>query len=299
MAVIALLAAGAAFALTGPFRDNGGHGNLHRTTATSTGAPVTGVAAPTCRTPLTPGDPLRLWIGGDSLAGSLGPSLGDLAGKTGVVQPVFDARVSSGLLSPGFLNWPKQGGEDMLLYKPEVTVFIIGANDAKNIAKGSDRDPRWRAQYAALVEEMLTVLRGNGRTVYWVGAPVMADADYSQRVQGVNDVFREVAARHPDVTYVDAYSLFSGPDGSFASTLPVPDSGLVRVRGADGIHFTPEGGDLLARRVFEQLDPACNVTEQAVAGVTKPTIEAKGSTSVPGTRRGPSLATNPPTTRKR
>ena len=240
---------------------------------------------------------MRLWIGGDSLAGSLGPSLGDLAGRTGVVQPVFDARVSSGLLSRGFLDWPKRGREDMLLYNPEVSVFIIGANDAKNIAKGTASDARWRAQYAALVEEMLTVLRGNGRTVYWVGAPVMADTDYSQRVQGVNDVFREVAARHPDVTYVDAYSLFSGPDGSFASTLPVPGSGVARVRGADGIHFTPEGGDLLAQRVFEQLDPACKVTQQAVAGVTKPTIEAKGSTSVPGTRRGPSTTTSRPTTR--
>jgi len=56
VAVIALLAAGAAFALTGPFRDEGDHGSLHRTTATSTaapatGAPVTGVAAQTCRTP--------------------------------------------------------------------------------------------------------------------------------------------------------------------------------------------------------------------------------------------------------
>lgn len=302
--MIALLAAGAAFALTGPLRDNGDDGDEHRTAATSTstaapatGAPVTGAAAPTCRTPLTPTDPLRLWIGGDSLAGSLGPSLGDLTGKTGVVQPVFDARTSSGLLSRGFLDWPRQAGEDMALYDPEVTVFIIGANDAESIAESTEHDPQWRAQYAALVEEMLTVLRGNGRTVYWVGAPVMADSGFSQRVQGVNDVFREVAAMHPDVTYVDAYSLFSGPGGSFASNLPVPGAGVVRVRAADGIHFTPEGGDLLAQGVYDELDPACQVARQAVPGVTKPTIEAKGSTSVPGTRRGPTTGTSRPTTR--
>lgn len=255
---------------------------------------MTGAAAQPCRSPLNPADPLRLWIGGDSLAGSLGPSLGDLTGKSGVVQPVFDARVSSGLLSRNFLDWPEHGREDMALYEPEVTVFIIGANDAKNIARGSERDPRWRAEYAALVEEMLTVLRGDGRSVYWVGAPVMADAQYSERVQGVNDVFREVAAKHPDVTYVDAYSLFSGPNGSFASMLPLPGGGTVRVRGADGIHFTPEGGDLLAHRVFDQLDPACKITQQAVEGVAKPTLEAKGSTSVPGTRRGPSPTTSRP-----
>jgi hypothetical protein len=292
-----LLVAGTAFALADPLRDDlgdDGVGGERRATATSTGVPIAGAANRSCRAPLDPADPLRLWIGGDSLAGSLGPSLGDLAGKTGVVQPVFDARVSSGLLSPGFLDWRKQGREDLLRYDPEVAVFIIGANDAKNIARGADRDPKWRAQYTALVEEMLNALRGNGRAVYWVGAPVMADAAYSQRVQGVNDVFREVAAGHPDVTYVDAYSLFSGPNGSFASTLPVPGGGTVRVRGADGIHFTPEGGDLLAHTVFDQLDQACRVTQQAVRGVTKPTIEAKGSSSVPGTRRGPSSATTRP-----
>lgn len=291
--MVALLAAGTAFALAGPLRDRGGagHGSEHRTAATPAPAPGTRSAAPACRAPLSPADPLRLWIGGDSLAGSLGPSLGDLAGRTGVVQPIFDARVSSGLLSRGFLDWPKQAGEDISRYDPEVVVFVVGANDAKNIATGAERDPNWRAQYAALVEQMLTALRGSNRTVYWVGAPVMADADYSERVRGVNDVFRKVASKHPDVMFVDAYSLFSGPGGSYAPNLPVPGAGVARVRAADGIHFTPEGGDLLAQGVYDELDPVCQVARQAVPGITKPTIEAEGSTSVPGTRRGPSTAT--------
>jgi hypothetical protein len=99
---------------------------------------------------------------------------------------------------------------------------------------------------------------------------------------GVNDVFREAAARHPDVTYVDAYTLFSAPDGTFASMLPVPGGKVARVRGADGIHLTPEGGDLLAETVFERLDPACRITEQAVPGAAKATIEARGARPCPG-----------------
>src|SRR5262245_23759227 len=45
--------------------------------------------AAVCRSPLTSDDPLRLWIGGDSLAGSLGPALGEAAADTGVVEPTF------------------------------------------------------------------------------------------------------------------------------------------------------------------------------------------------------------------
>jgi uncharacterized protein len=283
--VVALLAAGTAFAVTGPLRD-GVDGT--ESPAVTTGAPAAASESDPehpCRSPLSPADPLRLWIGGDSLAGSLGPSLGELTGKSGVVQPVFDARESSGLLSPEFVNWPKRGGEDMFIYNPEVAVFIVGANDAKTLQDGGERGADWRTRYSALVEEMLVVLAGNGRAVYWVGAPVMADPAYSERVKAVNEVFRDVAARHPGVVYVDAYEAFSTADGDYAPALSMAGGKISRVRGADGIHFTPEGGDLLAETVFERLDPACEITKQAVPGVVKQTIEAKGSSSVPGTRR--------------
>jgi uncharacterized protein len=287
---VALLAGGTAFALIDPLRSDDGDSASRSISGTS--VPTSGaVAVHTCRAPLNPTDPLRLWIGGDSLAGSLGPSLGELTGKSGVVQPVLDSRAASGLLSRDFVNWPERGGEDMSTYDPEVVVFIVGANDAKNLPEGATSDPTWREQYSALVEEMLTVLGGNGRAVYWIGAPVMADTAYSERVKRVNEVFREVAAKHPDVTYVDAYSVFSAPDGSFASMLPVPGGRTARVRGGDGIHITPEGGDLLAATVFERLDPVCKVTQQAVPGAVKQTIEAKGSSSGPGSRRDSSTPT--------
>src|SRR5438270_2787964 len=91
-------------------------------------ATTTTVATKQCRA-LSTTDPLRLWVGGDSLAGSLGPSLGAIAGATGVVQPYFDSRVSSGLASPGFFDWPDHATTEMARLNPEIVVFIIGAND--------------------------------------------------------------------------------------------------------------------------------------------------------------------------
>jgi hypothetical protein len=268
--------------------DLDGDGAASRTTTTTESGSVVPATGDACRAPLNPRAPLRLWIGGDSLAASLGPSLGDLTGRSGVVQPVVDSRVSSGLLSPDFFDWPKRGAEDMLTYNPEVVVFIIGANDAKNLPKGATRDPEWRQRYAAVVERMVNVLAGNARSVYWIGAPIMSDTAFSERVRGVNSVYQEVAARHPEVTYVDAFTVFSGPDGKYAPSLRTRDGKVVRVRAQDGIHFTPVGGDLLAGAVFEQLEPRCRIMEQAVEGVSKPIIEVKGSDSVPGTRRSAS-----------
>ena len=99
-----------------------------------------------CRT-LSTTDPLRLWVGGDSLAGSLGPALGTITGATGVVQPYFDSRVSSGLADPGFFDWPDHATTEMARLDPEVVVFIIGTNDWTAVSGDA-----WKAEYTDKVD---------------------------------------------------------------------------------------------------------------------------------------------------
>jgi len=290
---------------------------------TTTSDPVV-VTRPKCRSPLTTTAPLKLWIGGDSLAGSLGPSLGNMAAATGVVAPVYDSRVSSGLSNPRFFDWPKHAAAEMARLQPEVVAFIIGTNDymlpnptssssssssssgtglgtttTTPPALGSPGQPAWRAAYAAAVEQMLEILIGPGpvgRTVYWIGAPILKDTRMDAGASQVSEVAREVAARHPEVTYVDAHALFADPTGKFAATLPGLDGKPVRIRAGDGVHLTPEGGDRLADAVMDLLDAHCHVRAQAVAGVTQPVIQTKGSTSIPGTGRAPSSGSRTGTT---
>lgn len=238
--------------------------------------------------PLTPDQPLRLWIAGDSLAGSLGPSLGDMTAATGVVQPVFDSRVSSGLTNPSFFDWPQHAQQEVARLNPEAIVFIIGANDA-NVEPDTPtgQTPSWAAQYRTLVEQMLAIFSAGSspRTIYWVGAPTMRDPAFSQRVKELDDVVRGVVAQHPGAVYVDSYSLFAGPDGKYAPKLPDANGNPVLVRAGDGIHFTPDGGDRLASAVFKLLDAKWRITAQAVPSQAKSVIETKGSTQVPGTSR--------------
>jgi len=250
------------------------------------GPPGAGAPAANAR-PLSVDDPLRLWIGGDSLAGSLGPSLGEMTATTGVVKPVYNSRVSSGLNSPGFYDWPRHAAEQMVRYDPEAVVFIIGANDFPVVADrplGSDGRPAWEAAYSTKVEQMLEVLTGSGRDVYWVGAPVMRSDSLSSDVREINDVARSVIARHPEVTYVDSYDLFSD-DGRYAVSLPNSVGVTERVRAGDGIHLTPAGGDRLAEAVYRLLDARWDIHAQTVAGHRQRVTEVEGSTRIPGTGR--------------
>lgn len=282
----ALTVTGSALALTGVVElgqksPSAGAGSPDSDEPTTTAAFPAAGADDSCRSSLNSLEPLDVWIGGDSLAGSLGPSLGRMTADTGVVQPVFLSKVSSGLSTPEFWDWPEQGAKQMFEVNPEVVVFIIGANDTQ-IVTSDDAD--WRPAYEQAVEETMTLFIGDGRTVYWIGSPILADDD-AEAVPRLNQVFQDVAARHPEVVYVDAYGLFSTTDGRYTPFVDAADGETILVRADDGVHFTPEGGDHLAEAVFAQLDSQCSLLAQAVPDAAKDVIEAEGSSRIPGTSR--------------
>jgi hypothetical protein len=255
---------------------------------------------PLCRSPLSPHRPLELWIGGDSLAGSLGPALGKEAANTGVVAPTFDSRPSSGLASPSFFNWPAHATTEMARLQPEVVVFIMGTNDfsfTENTRVDAHGVPLWRAAYARLVDQMLAILGRDGRPVIWIGAPTLSSNELDAGVRKVNEVAREVVNRRADAVYVDAYKLFSRLDGGFADRLPGVDGVPTRVRTPDGIHFTPMGAELLAAHVFALLDARCRIRDQEVLDHPQPVREAPGSSQLPVPKIEPrSTPTSVPTT---
>jgi lysophospholipase L1-like esterase len=297
VAVCALLAGGTAFALT-----SGDEGD-RPVESTDVGTKQASGPVDDCP-PLTPDAPLNLWIGGDSLAGSLGPSLGEVTAATGIVQPQFDSRVSSGLTSPEFFDWPEHAAEQLPLLTPDAVAFVIGTNDAKKAPTEGEAAEQWRAEYELLTDEMMTILIGPGRDVYWVGAPIMESENFSEQIRMANEVAQRVAERHPEVTYIDAYTRFSSPEGGYLTAVESMNGEEVTVRADDGVHFTPEGGDYLADPVFALLDAEYCVGSQAVTGAAKDILETEGSTRVPGTSRDVSTpattattaATAPPTT---
>ena len=235
-----------------------------------------------CRT-LSTDDPLRLWIAGDSLAGSLGPSLGELTANTGVVQPQYDSRVSSGLMNTSFFNWPKHATQEIATLDPEAIVYVIGTNDANVYASTQ------AAKYQQLTEDMMRLLVGTNRHVYWVNPPVMKDENLEHDVQQVAAIQLAASRKFKNVTYVDAHTLFADPDGNYATSLTDPATKKrVTMRAGDGIHFSPDGGDYLAAAVFPLLDHDWCITRQADPTQPKRVIETRGSTQVAGTSRSSS-----------
>lgn len=241
------------------------------TTVDAAATPITAAQEPPRRA-LTAADPMRLWIAGDSLAGALGPSLGDITGDTGVVQPQFDSRVSSGLASNGVINWPKHAAQEIARLDPEVIVFFIGTNDYP-IGNSTPMQAAYRDQVA----NMMSILTEGDRPVYWIGAPVMRPANIEKGVLTVNEITQTIAPQFPSLTYVDAHAVFDNDNGSYTTNVPDITGKSVRVRADDGIHLTNAGGDHLAGIVYSLIDAQWKLTEQAIPGAAKKVYETQGS----------------------
>jgi hypothetical protein len=200
---------------------------------------------------------------------------------------VYDSRVSSGLANPGFYDWPKHASTELARLDPEAVAFIIGTNDYVIVNGTSTQGAAWVADYTARTEAMMKLLVGpEDRTVYWISPPIMRSPKMSNAVRQIGDLQRSIARQFPTVTFIDGYSLFDDENGEYTQTTEDPTTGrTISLRAGDGVHFSPDGADLLASAVYQQIDTDWCITRQSVAGTRQPVIETKGSTYVPGTRR--------------
>jgi hypothetical protein len=233
--------------------------------------------------------PLKLWIGGDSLAGSFGPALGQTAGATGVVDATIDYKVSSGLADQGIRDWPEHAAESMASDDPDAVVFIIGTNDA-SIASTYDGDddgkPDWEKDYRERIDTMMRTLVGGNRhrTVFWLGPPTLGDGNLDRGAELLGPVMAEEARKFaPDVIYVDTYKLFEGTDGGYSGSIPDATGEVVQVRISDGVHFSVDGAEYLGNIVWRLLDKRWEISEQAVPSQPIEYTIAEGSNDyVPG-----------------
>ncbi|MCC7364901.1 MAG: DUF459 domain-containing protein [Dehalococcoidia bacterium] len=210
------------------------------------------------RTP-TAEQPLALWVGGDSMAQVLGESVVRMADESGLFSSRLDYRISTGLTRPDYFDWPGHlAGIVQADPKPEVMVVVFGGNDSQGIKTPEGKiyqpgDEGWAQEYARRVAGTMDVLRAEGRLVVWVGQPVMRSAEFTDRMAELNAIYQEAAASRPWIRYVDLFSLFATPSGTYDAYLADDDGDVVLMRQADGIHLSRDGGDRAAKAIMDAI----------------------------------------------
>jgi hypothetical protein len=222
---------------------------------TTTTTPAT--AAPTTVPPSTPPPPREVLLVGDSIMKSTGPALEQQLGSG---YRVHNEGVNgSGLLTPDVFDWPAQLPASLNQFSPDVVVMLFIGNYTSDPAQmwvGDDGRavpdvyaPAFAREWGQQAERYVTRMISTGAEVVLVLPPPMITA----RVQRVTDRLRAeyqaVAARHPDVTLVDAATAVGGPDGEWIATRLTAAGIPAPVRVADTVHLADHGPALVAHEI--------------------------------------------------
>jgi hypothetical protein len=193
-------------------------------------------------------DPVRVWVGGDSLGGELGWALEPVLKDSKVFEPTTFYKESTGICRYDFFDWGKEIETMMKTVKPQAAVIMIGTNDTQSVWKAGEWIPygkmAWKQAYERRVGDIIdTMLKGGAKRVYWVGMPIMGENWRNSRMRLIDRIFQKQAEKRPGAEYVDIWDLYATPDGSFDPSL----------RLADGVPVTAEGQALLAETVYKAI----------------------------------------------
>ncbi len=208
--------------------------------------------------PPTSANPAKVYIVGDSDAGTFGPYLQTLLDGTLVATTELNYKVSSGLARPDFFNWPNELEQKLPEVDPDIVVVTFGGNDSQGLSLPQDElefiigDPlqneeEWSEEYQRRAGEVMDLLLENDRHVIWVGIPNDDNPEVTAKLEIQDRAAKAAAAERPEVVFVDTWTRFSGRDGGWAEFVIDPrDNTGKDVRAADGFHLNQNGAEILA-----------------------------------------------------
>jgi len=204
--------------------------------------------------------PTRVLLIGDSVMNQLATGL---ERQVGPGVEIRDAAVfGSGLLSPWFVDWPPRLNRVLEDYDPDVILFLFVGNydhDSGQYQETPDGDPITTRTSTAFFEawqeqaEVMSERATEAAPVTWILPPPMQPPEWQAVVDGLREVYREVADGSGTDT-LDAYDTLATPEGGFLARGRDPQGRPALLRTVDGVHLTPAGSDVLAAEVIEALD---------------------------------------------
>lgn len=222
-------------------------------TTTTTEPPTTTTTLPKGGRLPTPADPLRVVMAGDSVMAGLWPPV-KMALEDGGAAEVRFVLTPSILRDPTIrFTWEQQLEE----FKPEVIMMFVGTWESRQVEttagqKLSIGDPQWRQSYETeVLDPWIHFISEHGAKVVWIGSPVVANDEANLLFYTLNQVFKDLPSRFPQVTYLDSASELQGPTPGFHAIIPSENGTPIRTRQLDGLHLCPDGAALVAKPVLQ------------------------------------------------
>jgi S-formylglutathione hydrolase FrmB len=206
--------------------------------------------------PISPANPLRVLMIGDSLSEHMQPALGRLAQPSKALQVTRGWRYGSGLVRPDFYDWPGQISSVLAQHRPELVIVYMAGNDAQNMraADGSvielGTEP-WKQEWVRRASVLADAFDKAGTHAWWLTVPAMENDKIDRTVKVINGLLPQVVGERPNQSVFDTIELLS-PGFVYANAIPDPRSpgASISARAKDGVHLTRTSSELLAQSLL-------------------------------------------------
>lgn len=205
---------------------------------------------------VTAGD--KLFFVGDSLMQGVAPRVRQSLYKSENIDGVDLSKQSTGLAYPKFYNWPEVV-ENTLKQDTDIQAVVVymGANDPwdfpvpgrKQYLRFKSAD--WERAYRERVQKIILSAYEHQLPVIWLGAPCMRKEKLHQDMVYLNTIYASEMAKF-NGTYLPTSDLLGCSDEGYSAYVET-DTGNLKVRTNDGIHFTPTGQRRIAERIIAAL----------------------------------------------
>jgi len=243
-------------------------------TATATAVPVTPATIdPRVLARVKADGRIRVGVFGDSIGNGMFEALYYQLPRDQGYDVLRFSKEATGFTRYHTLDLAQRAREQLAADPVDIAVISFGANDAQDMWEEGHLHPllgdSWRRIVGDRLDRFVATARSTGATVYWIGLPVMRDAQMDATMQAM-DAFYADHMRRLGVTFVDTRPLSVDAQGRYNAYLPDAKTGRpALMRTPDGIHLIGVGYRRLTAGVADDIR-AFAAKARAAAGVPAP-----------------------------
>lgn len=183
---------------------------------------------------------------GDSLMGGMVPGFRQEMNRAFVLKDKH--RSSTGLTNRDYYNWPVEAGNFARAENAQLVFIHLGGNDGQDMTVNGAwhkfGSPVWSDTYQKRAEELIGNVQQAlpNATIVWIGLPAMRSEKFNNKMSVISSL-QEKAARARGIAYIDGYEALGR---GYTKDGPNADGGRSILRLDDGIHYSREGGRMIA-----------------------------------------------------
>ncbi len=202
-------------------------------------------------------NPINVLLLGDSMMGN---GLGVMLNRTFIKDPLFKSKrhseLSSGLNRIDIYDWYKNSVKFLDQKKYNILIVIFGTNDAQSIKENGKTyqfyESAWDSIYSSRINKFLDLVHKKVDVVCWLGLPQVRKKEFSKRLQKINRLVKSQIMEYPNTKYFSLNLILADSTNSYTS-FGLLNNKNVKIRMDDGIHFTNNGGRVIAEQLIQKI----------------------------------------------